>query len=176
MALDSFWATARGPPGLPRASPPLNALKATAEPQALGAGTTKGTPEDVGDALLLEHVPRAPRLVQLLGRGDGQPHGAREQVHRARRGPRRSVQREPDEHREEHQGAADVHPVEAHDVARRRGPVHAQPARHDELEVQHEEDHADHVVGVHLRHRERREVADVLPVLRGLACGKLRGK
>ena len=90
-------------------------------------------------------------------------------MHRARRRARGGVQREPDEHREEHQGAADVHPVEAHDVPRRRRPVDAQAACHDQLEVEDEEDHADHVVRVHLRDRERREVADVLPVLGGLA-------
>mmetsp|Transcript_72903 Transcript_72903/g.147548 ORF Transcript_72903/g.147548 Transcript_72903/m.147548 type:complete len:252 (-) Transcript_72903:145-900(-) len=133
----------------------------------------KGHTEHVGHPLLLVGVPSTAGLVQLLGGRNRQTHRASQHVRTSRSGAGRCMECEPDQHAEEHQGTGDVDPVETHDVARWRRSMHPKASSHDQLEVQDEENDADHMVGVHLGDGQRGEIPQVLSVLGGLGHGEV---
>mmetsp|Transcript_17594 Transcript_17594/g.56339 ORF Transcript_17594/g.56339 Transcript_17594/m.56339 type:complete len:569 (-) Transcript_17594:86-1792(-) len=138
----------------------------------LGCWSNKWDAEHIGRPSPFKGVSGLPRLVKLFRRGDGQTHMAGEHVGSARLCACRGVHGQPVVQHEEHERRARIRPVEAEEPTGRRGAVHTKPARHDELEVEHEEDHAHNMVKVLLRACERGHVADVLTVHGRLLDGK----
>mmetsp|Transcript_90002 Transcript_90002/g.249989 ORF Transcript_90002/g.249989 Transcript_90002/m.249989 type:complete len:289 (+) Transcript_90002:1740-2606(+) len=138
----------------------------------LGRRCDEGDAEHVGGPGPLERIAGLPCLVKLLRRGDGQANMTSKHVCTACLGTCGGVHGEPVEGDQKHQRRADVGPVEAHEPTWRRRPMHTEPARHDELKVQHEENDTHDMVEVLLGDCERRHIADVLAVHRCLLHGK----
>mmetsp|Transcript_59466 Transcript_59466/g.159259 ORF Transcript_59466/g.159259 Transcript_59466/m.159259 type:complete len:819 (+) Transcript_59466:92-2548(+) len=130
----------------------------------LRCGCDKGDAEHVGSPGPLKGVTGLACLVQLLRCRDGETDVAGEHVGSACLCACRGVHGHPVVEDQEHQCRACVAPVEAHEPARWRGTVDAQPAGHDELEVQHKENHANHMVQILFRARKGGHVTNVLAV------------